>query len=141
MPLLAILFLLVLSCEKESDAPSLAVPGFELDEKKNPIIGENFAFISGRIWLDGGSPIVETGVCWAIKESTDENEFQFPDKNGENVVVGYEENMVAKTRIKGLPILDTVYFVRTYAINQDGQIGYSYPFKFSNDLSRYNFND
>lgn len=124
---------LVTSCEEDIEPPMLAVPSFQLDDEGEPIVGPNYADLSTRVWLDGGAPIEEVGVCWTIKQTDDEDEVQFPDKNGEYVALGTFSKDIAYGEIRSLPVLDTVYFARFYAINKAGDIGYSYPLKFSNE--------
>ncbi|MBJ6368587.1 hypothetical protein [Snuella sedimenti] len=128
------------SCSTDAEAPKLAVPGFQMDENDNPIIGESFAKLSTRVWLDGGASIEEVGVCWTIKKTSDEGEVQFPEKDIDDTSIGSFSNNIAYAEIGALTVLDTIYYARFYAINRDGVIGYSYPFKFSNNLEDYDFN-
>jgi hypothetical protein len=84
--------------------------------------------LSGRIYVDGGAPVTSRGVCWKLKTNDGDsipsidNIFLDTDLG---TGTGYFE-----VDVDGL-IPDTVYYMRTYAINADDNIGYGWVLRVS----------
>ncbi|MBS2212698.1 hypothetical protein KEM09_14865 [Carboxylicivirga mesophila] len=136
-----LLQLTVSSCDEDAETPTLSRPNILLDESKSPIITETSAEVGCRVYTDGGSPIKEVGVLWQLKTTKSVLEMQFPELEGDAVkVIGEIEKTgvgAATALIEGFAVKDTAYIIRMYAINTDGQVGYSYPTRISNNLSDY----
>jgi hypothetical protein len=91
-------------------------------------IGEDFAKLGGTITSDGGSPIIERGICWSDKRNpviTDSHKADSINEKGTFSILTY-----------GLSAW-TLYFVRAYAKNSSG-IGYGLVFTFCT-INGYSF--
>ena len=117
----------ILSCNNESDAPSLSMTSFQtyIDSNGNEryVIDSTSCGIQGRIYVDGGAPITSRGVCWKIK-ANDGDTIPSVDNIFREADLGTGTGLF-EVDVDGL-IPDTVYHMRTYAINADGKIGYGW---------------
>ncbi|MEQ9219820.1 MAG: hypothetical protein RLO17_17330 [Cyclobacteriaceae bacterium] len=106
---LCLLFLFI-GCNKdgEESLPKIQVPSVVTSEAAN--ITENSATIEGNITDDGGSSIIEKGVCWATINNPTREDSHTENGGGKgmfsNQLIDLEEN--------------TTYYARAYASNEEG---------------------
>lgn len=88
-------------------------------------VGPTYADLQGRVYVEGGAPIEQRGVCWVLKNTAGSAEvMQWPTIENDTMQLDGNTGLV-NVRIRGLAP-DTAYFASFYAKNSNG-VKYSYP--------------
>jgi hypothetical protein len=105
--IIVLVMMVVAGCEKSSNSPNnLPV----LSTTNATDITQSTAFVSGNITDDGGSAVIERGMCW----STNQNPTIANDKTSDGTGTG-----IFMSTITGLNP-NTTYYARAYATNTNG---------------------
>lgn len=123
-----------ISCENESDSPVLSMTAFQTyidDDGQKRIVLDSVSRgigIQGRIYVDGGAPITARGVCWKIKTNGNDT---IPTINNDTIhaELGIGTGLF-RVVVDGL-MPDTIYYMRTFAVNADNKIGYGWVLRVS----------
>jgi len=103
--LIIILAILIIdSCEKNADYPTVITTSAESISATSAIIG-------GVVLSDGGARVTKHGVYWGISE--------IPESSGNKLPVGTDAEVFSIT-LEGLTALETYYY-KAYAINSVGE--------------------
>ena len=117
----------IVSCNEESEFPVLSMTSFSkyIDDNGNqrPVLDSVSCGIQGRIYVDGGVPITSRGVCWKLK-ANDGDTIPSVDNIIREADLGLGTGLF-EVEVDGL-ISDTIYYMRTYAVNADNNIGYGW---------------
>lgn len=115
------------SCSDETEEPILSMTSFQtyIDESgvQRIMLNSTSCGIQGRIYVDGGAPITSRGVCWKIK-TNDGDTIPTINNQTREADLGAKVGLF-KVEVDGLTP-DTIYHMRTYAINADNKIGYGW---------------
>lgn len=88
-------------------------------------VGPTYADLQGRVYVEGGSPIEQRGVCWVLKNTAGMTAaMQWPTIENDTMQLDGNTGLV-NVRVRGLDP-DTAYYASFYAKNSNG-VKYSYP--------------
>lgn len=102
--LIALLLSAILACNKQKRAPLIATAGIR--QYADTI------FVSGRIYSKGDAELTETGICWSMDKN--------PTVNDAHAAVATTGAVFTGSII--FPVLNSKYFICTYATNQYGTV-------------------
>ncbi|MGB0165990.1 MAG: hypothetical protein ACPF8V_03950 [Luteibaculum sp.] len=111
LPSTALLLLIALgSCTKPESSENFPLDSVPAVETKAANLTDSTSGTSGgNVLSDGGYPVTERGICWALQVPSVEN-IRTIDGSGTG---GFDSEF-------GALLLDQVYFVRAYATNEKG---------------------
>ncbi len=107
---------LVWSCSSDSDAPNPPTPinsNIEIETMEVTDVTDRSARSGGLIGEDGGSLILEKGVCWAVSPDPTIEDDRTNEGQGASQFQSSLTNLIP----------ETTYYYRSYAKNKDG-VGY-----------------
>lgn len=129
----------IISCNDESESPVLSMTSFQVyiddDGYQRYVLDSVSCGIQGRIYVDGGTPITSRGVCWKLK-ANDGDTIPSLDNLTKEADLGAGTGLL-EVEVDGLTP-DTIYHMRTYAVNADGLIGYGWVLRVSTYQSLLN---